>query len=243
MAKALARVASVAMLCLACAPSTPTTAPEQASPPSSTVAPPPEPEPAVDEVSAERVCERVWALISADLSSNDLGGFEEGLARCVADVEAERLEIGEDEYQRQAACIIAARTAAELDACEPAGGDSPGDEPSPAASAEPPPEGALTVPVLALMDLAMYSPNPDQKALQQTKAARFDKADGLSVVGFCVEPNGKTSHIRTIRKFPDDPQIDAIIRETISRWRFKPYVVDGVAVLVCTEKSFKLKFK
>lgn len=78
---------------------------------------------------------------------------------------------------------------------------------------------------------------------EQTKAARFDKADGVSVAAFCVDTNGTTSDIQTVQKFPGDPLVDRIIRDTIARWRFRPFLVDGSVVKVCTEKQFLLRFK
>lgn len=65
----------------------------------------------------------------------------------------------------------------------------------------------------------------------------------MSAVAFCVEPDGSTAHVHTIQKFPGDPQIDQIIRDTVATWSSKPIIVDGAAVQVCTEKSFRLRFK
>lgn len=88
-----------------------------------------------------------------------------------------------------------------------------------------------------LMALAIYTPDPDNKALQQTKAARFDKVNGRSTVQFCVERDGNTSDIRTIENFPGDPLIDQILRDTVAKWRFKP-----LAKKVCTDRKFNIRF-
>jgi hypothetical protein len=164
--------------------------------------------------------------------------FKAFVRDCTANVEQERRSIGEDEFQRQAACVLAARSVAELYACDPDSGPPP--SPRELASF---PEGAIVRDLAEVMEHAIYSPDPDSAKLQQTKAARFDRADGMSAVAFCVEPDGSTAHIHTIQKFPGDPQIDQIIRETVEGWRFKPVIVDGAAVQVCTEKSFMLRFK
>jgi TonB family protein len=93
-----------------------------------------------------------------------------------------------------------------------------------------------------LMAFAIYTPNPDEEALVQTKAARFDKADGYSTVQFCVEPDGTTSNVRTIEKFPGDPMIDQILRDTIVKWRFKPPSAAGFSGKVCTHRKFMIRF-
>ena len=104
-------------------------------------------------------------------------------------------------------------------------------------------DSALQVTLEELMELAVYAPDPDQKALAETKAARFDKADGVASVGFCVDTRGKPANIRSIQKFPDDPMIDQILRDTVARWRFKPWSADGRPVAVCTERRWNLRFK
>jgi outer membrane biosynthesis protein TonB len=88
-----------------------------------------------------------------------------------------------------------------------------------------------------LMALAIDTPNPDNKALQQTKAARFDKTNGHSTVQFCVERDGITSDIQTVEKFPGDPLVDQILRDTVAKWRFKP-----LPVKVCTDRKFNIRF-
>jgi protein TonB len=98
-------------------------------------------------------------------------------------------------------------------------------------------------PLDAVMAQAIYSPNPDVEALQQTKAARFDKTDGINVTRFCVDVHGVVMEVETKQKFPDDPEVDRILREAIASWRFKPFMVDGKPIKTCTERRFKLKFR
>ena len=193
----------------------------------------------VDPVT--KVCEHIWALLIVELAPADeiaAESFATHMEHCTASGEAERASVGDDEFQRQATCALAAGTAAELRACDPNAGP-------PSSPREPArfPEDAIVRPLSEVMDHAVYSPDPDHKDLQQTKAARFDRADGVSTVAFCVATDGTTSDIHTVQKFPGDPMIDTIIRDTIARWRFKPFVVDGAAAKVCTEKQFKLLFK
>jgi protein TonB len=103
--------------------------------------------------------------------------------------------------------------------------------------------GVAKKPLDAVMAQAVYSPNPDEKLLQQTKAARFDKRDGTNTTSFCVDVSGKVVDVTTKQKFPGDPQVDQIIRDTIKKWRFKAFYVGGKPVKTCTERTFKLKFK
>lgn len=188
---------------------------------------------------AAKVCEHVWALVSAESSAGEaVDGFEDFMEGCVASGEEERRSVGEDEFQRQVACALAADSLPELHACDP----DPGPPPASRESARFP-EGALVRPLSEVVVHAIYSPDPDAKQLQQTKAARFDRADGTSMVAFCVDTDGSTSDIHTVQKFPEDPLVDQIIRDTVTRWRFRPFVVDGAAVKVCTEKQFLLRFK
>jgi hypothetical protein len=236
MTAALARLVSVTALCFACASADVSggSSSEPAEPQASSVAPT-----STEPISVAKLCEHVWALVSAESAGEaPVAGFESYLEECVAGGEEERRSIGEAEFQQQAACALAAASVAELLACDP----DPDPPPSPREPASFP-DGALVRPLTEVVDHAIYSPDPDSAELQQTKAARFDKADGMSTVAFCVETNGSTAHIHTVQKFPGDPKVDEIIRDTVAGWRFKPFIVDGAIVEVCTEKSFRLRFK
>ena len=102
---------------------------------------------------------------------------------------------------------------------------------------------AAEKPLAAVMQQAIYAPAPNQKDFQQTKAARFDKRDGKNTTSFCIDTNGKVVEVKTKAKFPGDPQVDKIIRDTIKKWRFKPFKVGGKPVKMCTKRTFKLTFK
>lgn len=123
----------------------------------------------------------------------------------------------------------------------------PASLPSPANPApEPPPPAASDAEqndTARLLQHAIYTPDPDQAALQNTKAARFDKADGKAVIGFCVDTTGVTVDVHVVSPFPGDPQIDAILVETIEGWRFKPFLVDGRPTKTCTQRTWNIKFK
>ncbi len=102
---------------------------------------------------------------------------------------------------------------------------------------------AAMKPISVVKQNAIYTPNPDQAKLASTKAGMFDKRGGVGKVGFCVDANGKTVDVRTKKKFPGDPKVDAILRDTIKKWRFKPFVVGGKKTKTCSVAEFNIKFK
>lgn len=137
-------------------------------------------------------------------------------------------------------CVMAADTVPTMMACKSL---DPDPEPVTESTGDAAIKGLPTQPTTGVMANAIYAPNPDPAALQNTNTARFNKVNGISVVEFCVETNGETSGIRTIQKFPDDPQIDQILRETVAKWRFEPFMLDGKPIKTCSQKTFKLTFK
>lgn len=109
---------------------------------------------------------------------------------------------------------------------------------------KPPTKDVLTVKPLAMvMARSVYTPDPDMKLLQQTKAARFDKRNGKATISFCIDGNGGVVNVKTKGKFPGDPQVDAILRRTIENWRFKPLEVGSKKMKTCTQRTFSLKFQ
>ena len=91
------------------------------------------------------------------------------------------------------------------------------------------------------MAQSIYTPDPDPSALRSTKAGLFDRRPCASVIAFCVDPRGKTQEVRRTGRCYD-PKVDAICVETVKKWRFRPFVVAGAAVPVCTEVRFDLRF-
>lgn len=90
---------------------------------------------------------------------------------------------------------------------------------------------------------AVYTPSPDQGRLAATRAGMFDKRPGENETAFCVDASGHTAEIRTVRAFPGDPGVDAVIRETIKTWRFRPFMVEGKAIKTCTTQVFRITFR
>jgi protein TonB len=114
----------------------------------------------------------------------------------------------------------------------------------PAIASKPPTRAPIVKkPLAAVMARALYSPEPSAKLLAQTKAARFDKRDGKNTTSFCINAQGKVVDIATKSRFPGDPQVDRIIRETIAKWRFRPTEVGSKKVKTCTERTFVIKFR
>jgi protein TonB len=98
-------------------------------------------------------------------------------------------------------------------------------------------------PINVVKQNAIYSPDPDQAKLGGTKAFMFDKRGGIGKVAFCVDTNGKTVGVKTKKKFPGDPKVDQILRDTIKKWRFKPFMAAGKKRKVCSIMTFDLKVK
>ncbi|HEY0136930.1 MAG TPA: energy transducer TonB [Nannocystis sp.] len=106
-----------------------------------------------------------------------------------------------------------------------------------------PPETRTPVPIATVHAQAIYAPPPDQGKLGATKAATFDRRPGENETAFCVDPTGRTTDVRTVKKFPNDPRVDEICRDTIKTWRFKPFLVDGKPTRTCSVQVFNISFK
>src|SRR5690554_6228360 len=132
---------------------------------------------------------------------------------------------------RQCSRLLLISSAAFACASQPAGPD-PARPPS-----APEPEAGSDAPSPTMMANAIYAPNPEQKALQDTAAARFHKSDGTAVIGFCVDIHGNTTDLAVVQPFPGDPMVDELLLETIGRWRFTPFLVDGRPIKTCSEKT------
>ncbi|MEZ4453406.1 MAG: hypothetical protein R3B09_28335 [Nannocystaceae bacterium] len=102
-------------------------------------------------------------------------------------------------------------------------------------------QAAPPIPINAVMSQGVYVPDPDDKLLKSTKASMFDKRPCVSKVFFCVDTNGKTTDVRTKGKCYD-PKVDEICRETVKKWRFKPFIVGGKTQKQCSTMEFSLKF-
>ena len=98
-------------------------------------------------------------------------------------------------------------------------------------------------PIKALLSQAVYAPDPKQSELQKTISARRSKKPGKNITSFCVSTSGKVVEVKTKKKFPGDPQVDKICRDTVRKWRFKPFIVGGKATKTCSAAEFDIVFK
>ena len=88
----------------------------------------------------------------------------------------------------------------------------------------------------------IYSPEPRQDKLLSTRAAQAG-LPGATSVYFCISRDGKAIDVQTREKFPGDPGIDALLRETVAGWRFRPALRHGMAITVCTHRTFNIQFR
>ena len=91
----------------------------------------------------------------------------------------------------------------------------------------------------AIADLAIYNPDPDYAALAQTAAAQ-NQAEGTTEVSFCIDEAGATFDIYTSVEY-GDTEVDQICRDTVAKWRFRPFTVDGEPEVVCSTITYALK--
>lgn len=90
---------------------------------------------------------------------------------------------------------------------------------------------------------ALHAPDCDAKKLASTRAAMFSRRGGHTKVAFCVDEAGKTVDLRTTTKFPGDPEVDRICLDTVSKWRFQPFLVDGRPIKTCSSVDFAIEFE
>ena len=96
--------------------------------------------------------------------------------------------------------------------------------------------------IQAVLAQGVFTPDPDSKRLGATKAGMFDKRPCTNRTSFCVDTRGRVVDVRTTGRCYD-MQVNAICRDAVKRWRFKPFVVGGVAKRTCSTVYFNLEFK
>lgn len=115
---------------------------------------------------------------------------------------------------------------------------------------------AVMPPLTVVPAQAVYSPVPHWKTFRSVKPAfrliwvqrgqwryRAERWWGFNTTAFCIGTDGRVRDIRTVRRFPGSPKVDAILRETIKQWRFKPLVLGGQPRELCTERTFRIEFE
>ena len=82
----------------------------------------------------------------------------------------------------------------------------------------------------------IYTPDPDSRKIA---AVRVPANAGSIRVAYCVARTGKVTNVRvTRRRGQRNPKIDAIVVDTVKRWRFKPVIEDGKPVERCASADF-----
>ena len=105
-------------------------------------------------------------------------------------------------------------------------------------------KAAVNKPLSVVKANAIFTPDPDQKALGRTKTGLMRPAGKSSTkVSFCVTPKGSVTDVETAKKYPGDSEIDRICREAVKRWRFRPLLVDGRPHKTCTTTTFVIEFE
>jgi len=99
---------------------------------------------------------------------------------------------------------------------------------------------AANRPIAEVKANALYAPDPDTVRLADTAAARARKPV-VGSVRFCVPGYGKATDVLTVLAVDDE--IDGILRDTVAKWRFKPFMVDGKPATTCSVVVFKISFK
>jgi TonB family protein len=82
------------------------------------------------------------------------------------------------------------------------------------------------------------TPGLDGGRLAQTEAATRG-ASGKVKVAYCIDLDGETKDVQVVESF-GDPQIDALVVETVEAWRYEPATRDGEPVEQCTDYTFEL---
>lgn len=88
----------------------------------------------------------------------------------------------------------------------------------------------------------IQTPNPPAVELAATKTAMFKKGNYVGRVYFCVHPSGVTEAVTTTLSTADE-QLDAVLRDTVARWTFRPARAQAGPTRACTQTDIHLKFR
>ncbi len=68
-----------------------------------------------------------------------------------------------------------------------------------------------------------HAPDPSVKVLERTFTGQRNRHDGTVEIVIEVDPSGWVIDARIVEGFADDPQIDAIVLQTVESWQFRPW--------------------
>src|SRR5690606_38696237 len=83
------------------------------------------------------------------------------------------------------------------------------------------------------------APQPDPARVSETAAATQGKS-GAVRVRYCIDTEGRTRDVEIVESL--EPEIDAVVAETVEGWRYEPGKRDGQAVESCTDYTFMFDF-
>jgi hypothetical protein len=109
---------------------------------------------------------------------------------------------------------------------------------TPASNSE---EAPRTLPPSVARGLLSVDPSspPHVVKLPPEMAAR--KASWWCLVKICVSPEGTVTHARVVRS--TDASVDHRMIDSVSRWRYRSYVVDGKAVPFCYIQRYEVSVR
>lgn len=71
-----------------------------------------------------------------------------------------------------------------------------------------------------------HAPDPSTRALERTFTGQRNRHDGTVEIVIDVDHSGQVVDARVDEGFADDPQIDAIVLQTVKYWRFRSWLED-----------------
>ena len=84
-----------------------------------------------------------------------------------------------------------------------------------------------------------YCPDPNQGDLRR-RASGTRKA-GSNRTHVCFDERGKVTAVRTWKSF-GDKAVDAVLRDTVRKWRVRPPMRGSHPFATCTDVTFELHF-
>lgn len=96
---------------------------------------------------------------------------------------------------------------------------------------------AETVPFNTVATHALEIPEPPRAEIRQQPA--IQRGERLSLaVAFCVDGQGRAVRV-TVSRSSGDAALDGLVRQTVERWKFEPFVFNGAPRVVCSEAPFE----
>ena len=86
----------------------------------------------------------------------------------------------------------------------------------------------------------VYMPDPEPTKIQA--ALPPGHTDPLRIrVDFCISTTGKVTDVKAVGD-ESAPKVGAVLVDTIRKWRFKPFIVNGEPIKACTQRTFTISF-